>query len=233
MGERQPDVERHQTCLRPHPDEGCQRDRDLHPRAGRDRARIADCPLVREQQDRHPRPGTRKMRQRDVEDHRAARGLVRAGDQDHRRRDEGHRLPGDEERQRVACHEDEHLHGDEQRRECPDRASLRGRRQVADRVRQRGGADRAEHAEEQAGEGVDAHAWRERARERLARARVVPERPEPAHCDQQAARSLHGEPDRERAARDREQPPCTDRGDAGHHERGEGHDSASSRSIDC
>ena len=175
----------------------------------------------------------REMRQRDVEDHRAARRLVRTGDQDHRRRDERHRLPGDEERQRVARDEDEHLHRDEQRRECPDRAPFSGRRQVADRVRERGGPDHAEHAEEQAGEGVDPHAGRERARERLAGARVVAERPESPHGQQQAARSLHGEPDREREARDREQPPGADRGDAGHHERGEGHDSASSRSIDC
>ena len=110
MGERQPDVERHQTRLRAHPDQRGERDRDLHARAGGDDARIADRALAREKQDRHPRPRPGEVRQRDVEEHRTPGELVRAGNQDHRRGNERHRLPRDEEGERVARHQDERLH---------------------------------------------------------------------------------------------------------------------------
>ncbi len=226
-------MERHQARLRAHPDERGEGDRDLYPGARRDDARVADRPLVREHQDRHPRPRPREMRQSDVEEHGPTRRLVRPGDQDHGRRNQCHRLPRDEKRQRVACDEDEHLHRDEERRQRPDRAPLPRRRQVAGRVDERGRADRAEHAQEQPRESIDSDSGRERARERLARGPVAEEGPEPARGEQQAAGGLRGDPDGEGPSRDREQPTGADGPDAGEDECREAHASLSSRNMDC
>ncbi len=55
MRPRQPDVQRHHAGLRPHPDERRQRDRDLQPGAGRDRARVADRALAARAGGRRPR----------------------------------------------------------------------------------------------------------------------------------------------------------------------------------
>ena len=199
----EPTVHRHQTGFGAHAHDGCERDRDLHPRALDQGAAGAESTGVGCEQHRDPgsRPG--EVRDREIEEHGAPGLVVAARAEDDRRRQQRHQLPAREERQRVARahHFGEHKH--ERNREQRARASAPRWFEVTPRESERGRGDEAEHAEKERRQPVDAEARRERSGEIGAERRAGRERPEaeagqcprgerlyaPAHSDSSSRRS--------------------------------------------
>src|SRR5439155_14783764 len=121
-------------------------------------------------------------------------------------RDERHRLPARQKRERIARTENESERKHEQRRQRPNRAPMRARLEVARRKHERGCSDQPEDAEKQSAEPVDTEAGSKRTCERIAEHALRAERPESRNGDACRADCLHVEPGRECPTRDAERP---------------------------